>query len=337
LNPTPDSRPPARTPPSERFGTLKKLAASVGWTHEAHEFTPWLAEHLDLLAGELGLSLDLRQREHPVGRYSLDLLLEDARGRVVIVENQFGQTDHDHLGKLLTYCAGTRADVVIWIAETLTEEHVAALEWLNDSTVEGVGFFGVELELLQIVDESRVVRENTAQGHVTHSLPAPHFRVVVQPNEWAKTVRPPASRVEWDWDAYLDELNLGEDRVTIGKALVESVESAIADRGLPWQASYRKGYIAFKRPGDYNVVIVDLYWNKPPRLAVKLPAPPEEVELEDPFPSLDSSWLPGDREWGWTIPSVGSVPTNIGAAIDAVRLFQPVTGPMVDVRANTGP
>ncbi len=94
----------------------------------------------------------------------------------MIVENQFGQTDHDHLGKLLTYCAGTEADVVIWIAERLNEEHLAALECLNENTRSGVGFFGVELELLRISD----------------SPLAPNFRVLVQPNEWAKSVRPAA-------------------------------------------------------------------------------------------------------------------------------------------------
>lgn len=122
------------------LGRLERDAARTAWSGEATDFTPWLAEHLDVLGGAVGLALTLRAREHPVGRYSLDLLLEDARERTVIVENQFEQTDHDHLGKLLTYAAGTKADLVIWIAETFTEEHLAALEWLNSSTIEAVGF-----------------------------------------------------------------------------------------------------------------------------------------------------------------------------------------------------
>src|SRR4051812_10157588 len=96
-----------------RFGRLVKVAAKDGWTHEGSDFTPWLAENLDRLGEAVGLALELRDREHAVGKYWLDLLLEDAQERVVIVENQFGATDHDHLGKLLTYCAGTSADVVI--------------------------------------------------------------------------------------------------------------------------------------------------------------------------------------------------------------------------------
>src|SRR5689334_11755789 len=100
------------------LGRLERRPAREAWLHEASEFTPWLADNLDVLGGELGLALTLRSREHKVGRYWLDLLLEDERGRTVVVENQFEGADHDHLGKLLTYASGTRADVVIWIAES---------------------------------------------------------------------------------------------------------------------------------------------------------------------------------------------------------------------------
>src|SRR2546428_6702972 len=132
------------------LGRLERRAAAMGWINEAGGFTPWLAANLAELGEELGLVLTLRAREYPIGRYSLDLLLEDSNQRVVIVENQFGQTDHQHLGQLLTYCAGTKAEVVIWIAEHLTDEHAAALEWLNDNSVAGLGFFGVQLEVFQI-------------------------------------------------------------------------------------------------------------------------------------------------------------------------------------------
>ena len=244
-----------------RFGALERIAASseAGWRHEAHDFTPWLAENLELLGNELGLALELTGREHAVGRYSLDLLLSDADGRVVIVENQFARTDHDHLGKLLTYAAGTDAGVVIWIAESLTQEHAAALEWLNDVTDDRVGFFGVELELLRIGD----------------SLPAPHFRVVVQPNDWKKkTRRRTRDSVEWDWDGYAERLGIAPERIEVGKALVAAVEEAVEEAGLAWQPVFRQGYIAFQRASGYNVVIVDLWWNRAPRLAVKLPAAP---------------------------------------------------------------
>lgn len=294
------------------LGQLSRVSARSAWPHEAHEFTPWLAGHVGLLGEAVGLSLDLREREHRVGRYSLDLLLCDKDERVVIVENQFGQTDHDHLGKLLTYCAGTEAAVVIWIAEELNEEHVAALEWLNENTIQGVGFFGVELELLQI-DGSR---------------PAPNFRVVVQPNEWVKTVRPASGpSIEWDWEKYHSALSVPQERIAIARVLVERLAQAVAARGLDWKVRFRKGYVALYRAGGYNVVIVDVYWKKAPRLAIKLPAELQNLGLANPYPSLSESWDANEHEFGWTIPSLAGVP-DVDAAIDLVAPFHPDSGPM---------
>jgi hypothetical protein len=298
---------------SAQFGQLARVSARLGWPHEAHEFTPWLAENVELLGEAVGLSLELREREHKVGRYSLDLLLGDAQDRVVIVENQFGQTDHDHLGKLLTYCAGTEAAVVIWIAEELNEEHVAVLEWLNENTVRGVGFFGVELELLRI-DDSR---------------PAPNFRVLVQPNEWVKSVRPVASlSMEWNWEKYSGTLGIPEERLAIGRVLVERITETLAERGLPWQVRFRKGYVAFQRAGGYNVIIVDVYWKRVPRLAIKVPDELQALGLLAPYPQLSESWDAKENEFGWTISSLSDVP-DLSPVIDLVAPFHPDSGPML--------
>lgn len=189
----------------DALGRLEPVSLRAVFANEASDFTPWLAENLDAVGQAVGLALELRQREYPVGRYSLDLLLEDAQGRVVIVENQLEQTDHTHLGQLLTYCAGTGADVVIWIARSVTDEHAAALEWLNDHTVAGVGFFGVEVELLRIGD----------------SLPAPDFKLVVRPNDWAKNTRPPnPPQVTWTWESYATELHVPQERIEVGQQLL---------------------------------------------------------------------------------------------------------------------
>ena len=300
--------------PDQRFGRLERVPvrSQLGWSNEASDFTPWLADNLGLLSEQLGLGLEFEAQEHQVGRYSLDLLLRDEHGRLVCVENQFGQTDHDHLGKLLTYGAGTRAEVVVWIAETMTEEHIAALEWLNEKSVEGVGFFGVEVELLKIGD----------------SRPAPHFTVVVRPNEWAKSVRPRTTElVEWDWEKYQSELHLPSDRLAVGKELTRLMQEAIGARGLSWSTKFRKGYVAFQRDGGYNVVIIDLAWSKPPRLAAKLPASPEELRIDDPFPELESFWRDTEKEWGWTVPSLANVP-DVHKVIILADPYHPRSGPM---------
>lgn len=289
-----------------RFGKLEKVPAtsSGGFRSEATDFTPWLAANIDVLGQELGLSLQVRQREYQVGRYYLDILAEDAKGRVVIIENQFGQTNHDHLGKLLTYCAGTNAALVVWVAESLTEEHIAALEWLNENTIEGTGFFGVELELLR-VDDSRL---------------APHFRVVVQPNEWAKRSRPAGSTVEWDWQAYTDSLRVSPDRIAITRKVVEGIADEVARQGLDWTTRFNKGYVTFRRRGGYVVLGVDFYWTRPVRIYLKLPAAPEELRLTNPFPDLPDVWIPSYQEWGWAESSLDRLP-DLAVLVDLAHRY----------------
>ena len=127
--------------------------------------------------------------------------------------------------------------------------------------------------------------------------------------------------------AEAETLGISQQRIQVGRALVERIEDELRDRGLPWKAVFRKGYVGFQRSGGYNVLIVDLYWRRVPRLAVKVPAPLEELGLLDPFTNLESSWGENDREWGWTVPSVDSIP-DVGQAIELARRFQPESGPM---------
>jgi hypothetical protein len=162
------------------------------WQHEAHDFTPWLRDNIELLAEAVGLELDLVETESPVGDYAVDLYAKDLNtGRWVIIENQLEQTDHSHLGQLMAYSAGKEAGVIIWISPQFRDEHRQALDWLNEITDETASFFGIELELLQVDD----------------SLPAPHFKLVAQPNEWRKAIsQPTISLRQQAYETFFGEL-----------------------------------------------------------------------------------------------------------------------------------
>ena len=154
------------------FGKIKKLNIRDIWQHEAHNFTPWLAENLDKLGESVGMDLELVEQEASVGNFSLDILAKDlSTGHNVIIENQFGDTDHDHLGKMLTYAAGFEASKVIWISENVRDEHRQTIEWLNQRTDTDTQFFAIEIEVFKVDD----------------SKPAYNFKPIVFPNEWRKS------------------------------------------------------------------------------------------------------------------------------------------------------
>lgn len=158
----------------QTLGRLSRIDAREVWTHEAHDFTPWLHDNIELLGEALGFDIEATGREVSVGDFSVDIVGRTTPGgRPVIVENQLAPTDHSHLGQLLTYASGLDAAIIVWLAPRFRDEHRQVLDWLNGHTTEGIDFFGVELELLRIND----------------SPPAPHFKLVAQPNEWAKTTR----------------------------------------------------------------------------------------------------------------------------------------------------
>lgn len=161
---------------TDGLGRLASVPLREVWTHEARDFTPWLAQpaNLALLAETLHLG-ELREprTEVPVGSFYIDILAQDAENNVVVIENQFGPTDHTHLGQIMTYLAGQEGHVtVVWIAETFREEHRAAIDWLNASTISGFDFFAVEVEVLRIGT----------------SAPAPRFNIVGKPNSWSRSI-----------------------------------------------------------------------------------------------------------------------------------------------------
>jgi hypothetical protein len=160
--------------PVARLGRLTRVEARTIWVSEARDFTPWLLANADYLAEALGIELELRGAEHPVGGFNLDLVGRDLTNNcVLIVENQLAGSDHVHLGQLVTYAAGTGAGTIVWISPAMREEHKQAIEWLNEHSDETVRFFGLEVEVVRIGE----------------SEPAATFKIVAQPNDWQRDVR----------------------------------------------------------------------------------------------------------------------------------------------------
>lgn len=146
------------------------------WAHEALDFTPWLAkeENLSVLADTLDLDIALEETESAVGDFSVDILAREVgTDKRIIIENQLEDTNHDHLGKLITYASGKTANYIIWVVKRAREEHRSAIEWLNNHTDDSVAFFLVEVKLFRIGD----------------SAPAPKFEIIEQPNNWAKEIK----------------------------------------------------------------------------------------------------------------------------------------------------
>ena len=173
-----NDQPPASPKPAiPELGQLVSVDVRSVWAREDVHFTPWLAkpDNLALLSRILQLGpLVVEGTEVAVGSFLLDILAKDAGGGYVIIENQFGPTDHTHLGQIMTYLAGQEgAATVVWIAERFREEHRAVVDWLNANTPETSNFFAAELEVLRIGT----------------SPPAPWFNVVAKPNKWSRGVK----------------------------------------------------------------------------------------------------------------------------------------------------
>ncbi len=159
------------------LGRLESVDPREAWPHEAHDFTPWLAENLDLLEEATGLRLELVKVEAPVEGFSVDILARDQEDVPVVIENQLEASDHNHLGQIMTYLAGLEARRVIWIAKDFHEAHLSAVRWLNRNTGDDFAFFAVRLKVARIGD----------------SPLAPVFELVEHPDEWERRLRAQAA------------------------------------------------------------------------------------------------------------------------------------------------
>ncbi|MCL1553471.1 DUF4268 domain-containing protein [Xanthomonas nasturtii] len=150
------------------LGTIENLSLKSMWPSEATHFTPWLAQNLEILGKKLGLDLQLESTEASVGDFSADIIATDvSSNRKIVIENQFGATDHKHLGQLITYASYLRASAVVWIAESIRPEHKAAMDFLNNNLRDSLSLYAIEASAIRIND----------------SKPAFMLSVVSRPNE----------------------------------------------------------------------------------------------------------------------------------------------------------
>lgn len=155
---------------ASQIGKLERVALREVWKHEAKDFTQWLQENIDVLNSALDMNLVNVDRERETGDFSIDLVAEDDGGGTVIIENQLEKSNHDHLGKLITYLTGMGARAAIWIVSDPRPEHVAAVAWLNESS--SAAFYMVKVEAVRI----------------GNSPAAPLFTLIVGPSEETKEV-----------------------------------------------------------------------------------------------------------------------------------------------------
>lgn len=147
----------------------KRINPRKIWPNEATNFTPWLAENISELGEIIGMELEVVGQEVSVGPYSADILAKDINTEdYVVIENQLEKTNHDHLGKSITYASALGAKTIVWIATDFTEEHKKSLDWLNDNTNEDLAFWGIQLELWQISEDTASMRLNVVSTPSTN-------------------------------------------------------------------------------------------------------------------------------------------------------------------------
>lgn len=220
-------------------GRLERVQLRDVWKHEALDLTTWLVENPDVLTDVIGREFSNLRREQAAGAFAVDILAEDADGRVVVVENQLERSNHDHLGKLITYMAMFSAKVAIWIVSDPRPEHVTAIGWLNESGL--CEFYLLKLEAVRI----------------GLSEPAPLLTLITGPSESQRDVG--ESKKEYDAERYGDREAFWREVLTLSNSR-SRLFSAISPTTRPYltTSSGRKG-VTFVYSIKQNSAAVELY------------------------------------------------------------------------------
>ena len=231
------------------IGKLKEVDIRNLWKHEQYDFSEWLSqsENIKLLDDILGLTLTDITKEAYVGSYRCDIFAKDeSSGIKVIIENQLEASNHDHLGKIITYASGLDAEVIVWIVKQAKEEHRSAIEWLNNNTNNNVNFFLIELHAYTI--------EN--------SVPAPFFEVIEKPNGFIKNSKingeqdnlnkSQSERLEF-WNRF--------NEILIDRGKPFNVRKATTDHWYDVALGTSEAHVSINLVNKESVVRIDLYIN----------------------------------------------------------------------------
>ena len=231
------------------IGKLKEVDIRNLWKHEQYDFSGWLSqsENIKLLDDILGLTLTDITKEAYVGSYRCDIFAKDeSSGIKVIIENQLEASNHDHLGKIITYASGLNAEVIVWIVKQAKEEHRSAIEWLNNNTNNNVNFFLIELHAYTI--------EN--------SVPAPFFEVIEKTNGFIKNSKingeqdnlnkSQSERLEF-WNRF--------NEILIDRGKPFNVRKATTDHWYDVALGTSEAHVSINLVNKESVVCIDLYIN----------------------------------------------------------------------------
>lgn len=251
-----------------KIGKLQEVEIRNLWHHEQYDFSAWLVkdDNIALLNEKLGLTLVDINTEAYVGAYRCDIVaVDETTGIKVIIENQLENSNHDHLGKIITYASGLDAKVIVWIVKEARDEHRSAIEWLNNNTSKDINFFLIELHAYKIGD----------------SDPAPMFQIIEQPNDFIKESKNNKSadamnkrqseRVEF-WTIFNEHI------INRGKPF--SVRKATTDHWYDIAIGTSAAHISVTLVNKDSFVGVELYINSNKALFDKLYEDREEIEKQ---------------------------------------------------------
>lgn len=251
-----------------KLGKLEEVNIRDIWKHEQYDFSNWLSkeENIELLGNEIGLTLTDISKEVFVGGFKCDLVAKDeTSGIKVIIENQLEATNHDHLGKIITYASGLEADVIVWIVKEAREEHRSAIEWLNNNTVKDISFFLIEIHAYKIGD----------------SLTAPKFVIIEKPNDFLKNTKTTNNNGELT-KAQAERLNFWNkfNEILIAKNKPFNVRKATTDHWYNIALGTSEANISITLVNKINSIGIEIYIDENKEFFDKLYKLSDEIEKD---------------------------------------------------------